>query len=148
MRVAFVGGAKFDTTALDTFLWKLREKHPGATIVTGNGRGAERHVHDSATALGFKLERPELHPEWFGTAAMDCQVADILTGTDIIVMVGTGGRVKIAWEWIHRMNMHQRDVRGGLVKNSGHYVSLRTPGTELKFFHVAEPKTRQVAKAA
>ena len=117
---------KFDNVALDRFLWNLRKKYPEAIIVTGNGRGAEVHAADSAAALGLTVERPKLQQEWYGDAAMDCQVSDVLTGADVIIIVGTGGRTTIALNWLHRMNMHQRDARGKLVKKDGKYVSLRT----------------------
>lgn len=144
MRIAIVGGMIFNSKALDDFLWKLKEKHPQATIVTGQGKGAERHAAESAKLLGFNTivhEVTDQQEEWFGAAALDCQVSEILYGADVILVVSNGGRCKLALEWWHRMNMHQRNVRGGLVKTKqGKYVSRREPGSEIQLFQIATAK--------
>lgn len=140
MRIAIVGGQYFDTNELDRFLFNLAEKYPDAVIVTGEGRGAEKHTAESAKLLGFRVEQhtvTDQHRKWFGDAALDCQVNTILLDAEIIVLISNGGRCKIALDWWHRMNMHQRDNRGGLVKKKGKYVSLRAESRRIKLFQIA-----------
>lgn len=150
MRVAIVGGLYFDTQALDGFLFKLREKYPDATIVTGQGRGAEKHAAESAELLGFNVivhEVTEQHEEWFGAEALNCQVSDICYGADIILCVSGGGRPKLAEEWWHRMNMHARNDRRGLIQKKGEYVSRREPENRIQLFKIAAA-TRETTRLA
>lgn len=171
-RIAIVGGSNFDSTALDRFLWQLREKYPNVTIVTGDGRGAERHAADSATVLGFPVERPPLRPEWYGKEAMMVQVGMVIGGdielyrdpsgkiqhrcvghgrADILLIVGEGARVKRAFDILHTVNMHERDQRGSVVKRNGEYVSHRVHSDPLVWHHIAvaksaKPKAKKAAR--
>lgn len=147
MRIAVVGGMYFDMKALDQFLWRLKEKYPDATIVTGEGKGAERHAFESAKLLGFKVIQHRVtdrQVQWFGDAALDCQVSTILAKADVILVVSNGGRSKIALDWWHRMNMHQRNDRRGLVKKNGKYVSRREPENQIQLFEIAAATRQQV----
>lgn len=142
MRIAIIGGANYDTEALDKFLWALRDKYPDAEIVTGQGKGAEKHAYESAKLLGFaatQLEVTAQEQEWFGSEALNCQVASILSDADIIVTVGNGSRPTLATNWWHRMNMHERDQRQALVKKKGKYVSHRSPESRITLHHIEAP---------
>ncbi|MBA2726498.1 MAG: hypothetical protein H0U53_10950 [Actinobacteria bacterium] len=107
MRIAIVGGANYVKETLDTFLTKLFQKHPGATIVVGSAlRSCEPYVREKCHALGFTIITPEPNHVAFGDEAIACQVNDVLLNADVIVTVGsaTGGRAKIAtdvWKRCH-----------------------------------------------
>lgn len=108
LRVAFVGGANFESAPTEDFLVSLQTKYPDCTIVTGNGRGAEAHVREYASHLGMRLEVPELRPDWYGKAALDCQINDICLDYDALVIVGSpaGGRPKVALDIHKRIRWH------------------------------------------
>lgn len=143
MRIAFIGSAQYDGAALDSFLWKLRDKYPNATIVTGDGKGAEKHVVESASMLGFTVERPPLTELLDPDSAMLFQIGEVIANADIIVLVASGGRPKIAKDIWHRLNIHERSPQNALVKRNGQYVSHRT--TPIQLFEIAarEKKPQQ-----
>lgn len=103
-RVAVIGGMNFPLDATNDALRKVASKYPDAVFVTGNGRGAEAHVKEFVGLLGMAVEVPPLHEEWYGKLASDCQVDDILMQTGPIMLVGSGGRVKRAEDWIKRVD--------------------------------------------
>jgi hypothetical protein len=109
-----VGGARFDAVKLDTFIFKLAEKHPRAVIFTGNGRGSEQDVVSWARAIGLVVHQPDLHPEWFGEDARLLQVNDILIRagtTAVVVLVGTGARPTLAKEIVKRVDKYSKTPR-------------------------------------
>jgi predicted TIM-barrel enzyme len=92
---------------LETFIFKLAEKHPNAIIVTGNGRGSEQDAASWARAIGFTVIQPELHPELFGKEALMCQINEILIQAGsraVVVLVGTGARPTRAREIVERVD--------------------------------------------
>lgn len=146
VKIGVVGGMNFDNVVLDTFLWNLKEKYPDATIVTGQGKGAEKHAAESASALGFKIIVLEVTTQetiWFGAEALLLQVEGIVFDADVTLCVGSGGRVKLAWEIHHRLDMTQRDARGHIPKKNP--KSGRSPGSERRIHHIAIPKAKPKA---
>ena len=143
MRIAFIGSAQYDAAALATFLWKLREKHPTATIVTGDGKGAEQNVYEAAQMLGFHVERPELTKLLDPDLALDFQVGQVIIDADIIVLVASGKRPKLAKDIWNRINLHEKDNRGGTVKRNGQPVSHRTKPIQLVEIAAKQKKPQQ-----
>lgn len=114
LHIAIVGGARFDPVKLETFIFKLAEKHPNALIVTGNGRGSEQEVASRARAIGLTVSQPEVHPEWYGAEALMCQINDILieAGSEaVVVLVGTGARPTRAREIVERIDKYMKVPR-------------------------------------
>ena len=139
-RIAIVGGASYSEAPLLSFLYDLSKKYPSATIVTGSGRGAEGEVARTCKQLGMTVEIPPIHRKWFGSEAMMCQINDIISGADVIVVVGNGGRPKQAIDIWHRMNMHRRTTHGGLEKDkAGHFVSRLNPWNVRELHQIAAP---------
>lgn len=147
MRIGFIGAARFDSAALDKFPWNLKAKYPNAVIVTGDGKGAEAHTYESAQMLGFKVKRPELTKLIDPDSAMLLQVGQIVAESDIIVLVAGGARPKLAKDIWNRINLHEKDKRGGLVKKNGKPVSHRT--TPIQLFEIAPAirKTKELVAA-
>ena len=138
-RIAMVGGKDFSESALIAFFEQLRLKYPRATIVTGSAAGAERSVRELAQHYGFTVEVPPVYTEALGSEALICQVNNIVLEADVIVVVGskTSGRAKRALELWHRLNMHRRNARGGLLKEKGGFVSWREPWNLTELHHIA-----------
>lgn len=126
MRVAFVGGSPghYDELHITDFLQKLRAKYPDVVIHVGSGKGAEAQVREWAELVGVDTVIPDVDQAYYGAEADLMQVVDVIKEADAIVTMGTtgGARAKLAIEWWHRMNLHRRNERGGLVKP---YVSQR-----------------------
>jgi hypothetical protein len=103
MKIAVIGSGdnraeamSYDAVKLEAFILKLAEKYPHATIVTGNGRGAEAATKALAQAIGLTVEQPELRDDLYGKAALACQINDVLIGADQIVIVGNATGVRPA----------------------------------------------------
>lgn len=115
MNIAIVGGARFDKPKLEAFMRALARKHPDAKIITGSGRGSEQEVFSLAEDLGMSVTKPELHPEWFGSEALMCQINAILIEAGhrdaVVVLVGTGARPTRAREIIDRVDKYATNPR-------------------------------------
>jgi len=125
---------------LERFLHRLRKHHPDAIILTGDGRGVEAQVVCDATGLGCEVEQPALHPEWFGRQALACQINDIVNGCDVLVIVGarTASRARLAVDIFNRMEMMQRNIRGGLALDKrGRPISRREPEHQRKLVYIS-----------
>jgi len=94
-----IGGAKFDEASLHNWLRSLPRD---TVLVTGNGRGAEAKTRELAGELGLRVDVPELKKDMYGTKAMDCQVEAIMCACGPYVLVGRGGRVTKARDWLKR----------------------------------------------
>lgn len=144
MRIAFVGGSPghYDEVALTDFLQRVRGKYPDATWVTGSAKGGEAQVREFAELTDMNLVVPSLLDEKYVNDPMILQVNNITPEADVIVCIGTptGARAKVAHELWHRLNMHKRDVRGGLVKVKGQYVSQREPHNQQTLHVIATKK--------
>lgn len=99
--IGVIGGAKFDEASLVTWLRSLPRD---VILVTGNGRGSEAKVRELAEELGLRVDVPELRKDLFGTKAMDCQVEQVINASSPLVLIGTGGRVTKAKDWLKRAN--------------------------------------------
>lgn len=142
MKIALVGGTKFLPNEVDRFLLALQEKHPNATLITGEARGSEKHAAESARLLGFKVEVPALHPEWYGEEAPLCQINDVLIEADVIVTMGvtTGGRAKRAIEiWKRCDTFNNSDTK---LKN------VPMPSARTMHHIAAPPKTERSSRRA
>jgi hypothetical protein len=105
--LALIGGAKYDEKALGRF---LRSLPPDTIIVTGDGRGSEKRCREIATELGLRVDVPALSKPLYGSKALEVQVSQVLCSTaGRIVLVGSGGRVTKAREWLKRIQS-QREV--------------------------------------
>jgi len=92
MTIAFIAGRDYDPTPIRRYL----SEHVGDVLVTGATFG-EQYASQVAESLGIEVRHPELHSEWFGKSAKDCQVNDILAGADAIVIGGkVGTRARLA----------------------------------------------------
>lgn len=62
-RVAIVGSRRYDTLdAVDDFLWKLKQKHPRAVVVSGAASGVDKHA--ARVAWGMNLAVEEFPADW------------------------------------------------------------------------------------
>lgn len=62
-RVAIVGSRRYDSLdAIDAFLWKLKQKHPRAVVVSGAASGVDRHA--ARVAWGMNLDVQEFPADW------------------------------------------------------------------------------------
>jgi hypothetical protein len=99
---------------LETFIFKLAEKHPKAVIFTGNGRGSEQNVASWARGIGLTVRQPEIHEEWYGDEALMVQINDILIdagSSAVVVLVGTGARPTRAREIVERVDKYMKTPR-------------------------------------
>jgi len=143
MRIAFLGGTSYDAGALEDFLLALHQKYPDATIVTGNGRGAEAKVKVQMEAWGHDVIVPTLDNAYSFSDPLACQVNDILLNADIIVTVGSrsAGRAKLAWD-IHARQTYKKNPQGGILKTRGQPVPFLDPENIRPFHNVAAPETK------
>jgi predicted TIM-barrel enzyme len=114
MNVAIVGGARFDSEKLERFMLALARKHPRAVIVSGNGKGSEQEAVSQARRLGFVVQQPEIHEDWYGKEALMIQVNDILIQAGyqaVVVLVGTGARPTRAREIVERVDKYMEKPR-------------------------------------
>ena len=96
-RIAIVGGTDFVAEELEDFLYTLNNKYPDATIVTGNGRGAEKEAQRLLEALGMTVEVPRLHTEFkhkeTSFSPTDHQVGTIIEG-DFLIYQDENGKTQ------------------------------------------------------
>lgn len=147
MRVAMLGGSPghYSEVGVTTFLQKLRVKYPDVHVVTGSAKGAEAQVREWLALVGQPHTIPPLYEAAFGKEALLLQVTNIVLGANVIAIMGTptGGRAKFATDIWHRMNLHKRNERGGLLKVKGEFVSGRVfPEDIQKLVYIAPPATK------
>jgi hypothetical protein len=93
---------RFDDATVNDALRQVALKYPHAVIVTGDGRGAEKHVAEFAELIGLEVMRANTYGDYFGKDALVCQVDTILVTTGPIILIGSGERVKRAETWLKR----------------------------------------------
>ncbi len=134
--VAFVGSMKYDEEKLFDFMDKLAAKYPAATIVTGEGAGAEKAVATYAAELGFTVRIPYKSKERWGSDASSIQVFDVCRGyslwdsiqeeATVLVLVGDpgGSRPGAAKSWWQRIYGREGQALHGARLAKRHHLHV------------------------
>lgn len=94
-----IGGTKFDEENLDAYLAELTFYKPDVLLVTGSGRGVEKHVAEIAEEHGIDIDIIETDSKKIEVEAVMAARVD-----SPVLLVGDGTRVKQARSWLARAN--------------------------------------------